>query len=302
MSEAETRAFAPAWASDDAEAVDVGALAEGAEVDVVEALETALEEVEGEERRLKAKLEACGKVLGLMMRREQLLAEHAEMVEASKDPNRLKARNAAQLLKKEEMVRAAYKNKLPKMTKDLREMAEAYEREEGNSTLTFDGVSILHALDSQEDGDKKAKAKEIAEIAAKKEAKDAEKKAAAHPKAAPPKKAGVSAAHKHLAASKLPKGPTAKAPAAPSGAPPVPPPPSCPPPATPAMPTERVPGEDLAPVHAVPSPAVLQALNSLPTPASPSMHNAFETPAAPMKGKQLLAEATDQKENPVAAA
>ena len=316
MSEEETKVCAVAWASDEPymvpPAADDAADAEGAPaVDSanVDKLDKELSEVLAEERRLRAKLELCGKVLELMARREKLLAEHAEMLESAKDPSRLLKRGAAQLLKREEQVRTAFKNKLPLMTRELRKLTAEWEASaEANGTvLTFQGAPILQTLDAQETEERCAK-----EIAAKEKADKAgqshnpRNSAASH--VAPKKTAAAAAGQGKTAAAASHRPTAAKAtkPPAAAGAPPPPPPPvpAVPPPALPSTPSERVPGEE-PPQHAVPSPAVLQALNSLPsslpTPngAHNGAHNSLVTPAAPMKGRHTLEEA---KENPLESA
>ena len=234
-----------------------------------------------------------------MTKRAELLAEHTEMLISSKDPNRLRARGAAQLLKKEEMIRAAYKNKLPKMVEELRQLTREWEASEAaeGKPLTFRGVPILDTLDACDDGSSAPIASKV--DAGKPRAETAPKTAPAS--AATSKPAGAAGARAAVGAvaalkkgmSAVVGGPPNKLAAAAAAAnaaarasklaPDAAPPPPPPPPPTPGMmmqlqppvmAEERVPGEEpeaiagmqsLAeepepPQHAVPSTAVLKAL------------------------------------------
>ena len=257
---------------------------------------------------LNAYLMSAGpwQVLTLMTKREELLAEHTEMLISSKDPNRLRARGAAQLLKKEEMIRAAYKNKLPKMVEELRQLTRDWEASEAaeGKPLTFRGVPILATLDACEDGSS-------APIASKVDAGKPRGEAA--PKTAPASAgtnkpasaAGVRAAVGAVAALKkgvgaVVGGPPNKMAAAaaaanaaarasklapPDAAPPPPPPPPPPTPGMmmqlqpPLMAEERVPGEELEGI------ACMQSLAEEPEPPrhaepSPAVLKALELAAA----------------------
>ena len=242
-----------------------------------------------------------------MTKRAELLAEHTEMLISSKDPNRLRARGAAQLLKKEEMIRAAYKNKLPKMVEELRQLTREWEASEAaeGKPLTFRGVPILATLDACDDGSSAPIASKV--DAGKPRSEAAPKTALASAATSKPAAAagGARAAVGAVAALKkgvsaVVGGPPNKMAAAaaaanaaarasklapPDAAPPPPPPPPPPTPGMmmqlqpPLMTEERVPGEELEGI------ACMQSLAEEPEPPrhaepSPAVLKALELAAA----------------------
>lgn len=184
MSEAETRACAAAWpAGDGRDAVDVSD-ADAAVADA-ERLEENLEAVEEEERRLRERLESCGRVLSLMAKRAAILEQRAEMVANQKDPSRLLNRRDPGRLLREEKLRVAVEKDLPKMNNKLRELSAEWASAHAGELLTYDGEAIVALVDAQEGEDKRAKEEEKQRKEAEKQAANEKKAAANAPNSAP---------------------------------------------------------------------------------------------------------------------
>eukprot|EP00667_Euglena_gracilis_P014588 EG_transcript_15124 len=110
-----------------------------------EVSEEALRDLQSRVADAQARVTEVGEAMGMLRRRDAILADEAEMLAAQNDPSRLmsKRQGMAQQLLREERTRRAVRTELPKLNAQLRRFAAEWPQRHGGEAFLYRGQALL---------------------------------------------------------------------------------------------------------------------------------------------------------------